>query len=690
MSPVIHIRCVCLLLVLPWTPAAWCADIPELQEIKVTAGLRQQALSTLPRSATVLGGRDLAQAGVQHLEELLPQLPSLSWAGASSRPRYFQLRGIGELEQYQGAPNPSVGFLVDEVDFSGIGMVASLFDVEQVEVLRGPQGTRFGANALAGLIKVKTRDPRDERELGAEFSAGDDDLWSAGMIAGDGFTAGAWRVAAQRSVSNGFRRNPTLGRDDTNGRDERTFRAKLALGAGGPWQALLSLSVLDFSNGYDAFALDNSLVTLSDRPGRDSQVSRALVLDLRHQQQSGTEFRSITSWSDSDMDSSFDGDWGSALSWGARGPYDFYSRNLRTRQVATQDLRWSSTAGAATGWILGAYGQRLDEDNQFAEDGRYLADSFLRLLDSHYQSDTAALYGQVEQALGQHDALILGVRGEQRRMRYADTQAERYAPRERLWGGEISYRHDFSADSAAWLSLSRGTKAGGFNLGAAVPQAHRAFGPEYLWSLQGGYRAQWRDRGISTDISGFFMRREHQQVATSVQIDPQDPLTFLYLTENAARGEAFGLEASARWQVWSPLAVSSSLSLMQSRYISYQFGERSLHGREWAHAPGWKASLSADWRHATGWAARVDLSGQDGFFHDTSHDQRQGAYVLANLRLGYEAPRWSVHAWVHNALDRRYAVRGFFFGNEPPDFAERLYVRLGDPRQLGITVRINY
>jgi len=60
----------------------------------------------------------LKQRAVEILE-LLPQVPSLSWAGASSRPRYFQLRGIGELEQYQGAPNPSVGFLVDEIDFSG-------------------------------------------------------------------------------------------------------------------------------------------------------------------------------------------------------------------------------------------------------------------------------------------------------------------------------------------------------------------------------------------------------------------------------------------------------------------------------------------------------------------------------------------------------------------------------------------
>ena len=86
-------------------------------------------------------------------------MPGLSWASGTSRPRYFQMRGIGETEQYQGAPNPSVGFLIDDIDFSGVGMPATLFDLDRVEVLRGPSGTVYGANALAGLISVRSRDP---------------------------------------------------------------------------------------------------------------------------------------------------------------------------------------------------------------------------------------------------------------------------------------------------------------------------------------------------------------------------------------------------------------------------------------------------------------------------------------------------------------------------------------------------
>ncbi|KAB0238321.1 hypothetical protein EZJ55_24520 [Microcystis aeruginosa EAWAG127a] len=85
-------------------------------------------------------------------------------------PRYFQLRGIGENDQWQGAPNPSVGFLIDGIDFSGVGMPATLFDVAQIEVLRGPQGAIHGANALAGLINLRTRAPQPDAERRIELT----------------------------------------------------------------------------------------------------------------------------------------------------------------------------------------------------------------------------------------------------------------------------------------------------------------------------------------------------------------------------------------------------------------------------------------------------------------------------------------------------------------------------------------
>jgi outer membrane receptor protein involved in Fe transport len=90
-------------------------------------------------------------------------------------------------------------------------------------------------------------------------------------------------------------------------------------------------------------------------------------------------------------------------------------------------------------------------------------------------------------------------------------------------------------------------------------------------------------------------------------------------------------------------------------------------------------------RHASGFFMRIDLTAIDDFYFDVSHDRRSQSYQLVNARVGYENDRYSLQLWARNAFDEDYAVRGFFFGNEPPDFPASLYVRRGDPRQIGVT-----
>src|SRR5687767_4985846 len=86
-----------------------------VEEVVVTATFREQTLQDVPASVTVLDSDMLSDAGRQHFQDVLSLVPNLNWAGGSSRPRYFQVRGIGEREQYEGAPNPSVGFLIDDI-----------------------------------------------------------------------------------------------------------------------------------------------------------------------------------------------------------------------------------------------------------------------------------------------------------------------------------------------------------------------------------------------------------------------------------------------------------------------------------------------------------------------------------------------------------------------------------------------
>lgn len=149
------------------------AEHDVLEEVVVTATLRQQSLVEAPVSVTVLDATTLRDAGRQHFEDVLSSVPNLSYASGTSRPRFFQIRGIGEREEWQGAPNPSIGFLIDDIDFSGMGMPATTFDVDRIEVLRGPQGLHYGANALGGLIVMRGRDPEDHFGFSTEASVGE-------------------------------------------------------------------------------------------------------------------------------------------------------------------------------------------------------------------------------------------------------------------------------------------------------------------------------------------------------------------------------------------------------------------------------------------------------------------------------------------------------------------------------------
>jgi len=216
----------------------------QLDEIIVTATLRPIPLAKLPGSVSVLTEATLRDAGQQHFEDVLALVPNLNWAGDTSRPRYFQIRGIGELQQYQGAPNPSVGLLIDDIDFSGLGTAATLFDVDHIEVLHGPQGTLYGANALAGLIYVKSAAPADTFGGRAEVDAGDYAERSYGAVITGPVAAldSAFRLAVQRYTSDGFYHNAYLGRGDADRRDELTLRGRWRYEPNDQWRVELTLS----------------------------------------------------------------------------------------------------------------------------------------------------------------------------------------------------------------------------------------------------------------------------------------------------------------------------------------------------------------------------------------------------------------------------------------------------------------
>ena len=659
-----------------------------LDEIIVTADFRNRPVRELPSSITVMSAEFIEEAAVQHFEELINVVPNLNWSGDGHRARYFQIRGVGELEQYQGAPNPSVGFLVDDIDFSGIGTIATLFDVQSIEVLRGSQGSRYGANALGGLIYVQSTAPSANSSGRLEMTVADDDAVSIGAAFGgalnDSQTA-TFRSSAHKYESNGFLDNSYLNRKDTNARDELALKTRFRFAPTAAFEANLVLMYSNIDNGYDAFSLDNTYTMLSDNPGKDAQESFGASLRFDWTYPGELALTSITALANSDIDFAYDADWGNDDSWDPV-TYDYVSDNDRERDSLSQEFRLSSNR-----WLLGAYASKLEETLLTLHTGNYYdpfydwADSLFYPFGSDYEAINASLFGQYDYDFTEVTRLSAALRFEHRDSDYSDTDGLSASQSDSMWGGELSISHDMNDGFTAFARISKGYKAGGFNLGVVDPDI-REFEAEELWTIEAGIKSVLFDNNLYFNASVFRSRRVDQQVRTSFQLLAGNPTSFGFATINVDEGVSSGVEADIRWYPNDRWELYANIGLLDATLGDFPASRPGPSGREQAHAPQYTLAGGVVFRHPFGVFARLDATARDAFYYDVSHDQRSESYELVNTRVGFEGESWTVSLWARNLLDEPYAVRGFYFGNEPPDFPDTLYTRSGDPRQIGITV----
>ncbi|WP_172587794.1 TonB-dependent receptor [Shewanella xiamenensis] len=684
----------------------------DMEIMVVTADFRSASLEKMPSSITVIDAQQIQDESAQHFEDVMNSIANFNWSGGSSRPKYFQIRGVGEQEQYQGAPNSSVGYIVDDIDLSGIGMVSSMYDLQQVEVLRGPQGTRYGANALAGLIYLKSNDPTDVFEHGAEVSLGNDDLqtfsgFSSGPLSDSGKLL--YRVALQQHQQNGYRDNIYLNKEDTNGRDEFTGRAKLRWYATDDLQLDLTLLHADFDNGYDVWSLTNDPTnTLSDQPGVDSQRTTGAGFKATYSGAEQFELTSLTSFANTDHHYSYDGDWANSEYWASKQceeggnvspcQYDYFWDKTGQRKTLSQEFRLSSTDqgrifAGSTDWLLGVYAMNLKEDNQLYSEYNTWPDE---VLDSEYEATNYAVFGQLDTDLGADYALSMGLRVERRNSHYSDTNNDNFDPSETMWGGHIALSKVLNESHNVYARVARGYKAGGFNMTLPVElNDKKEFDTETLYNYEIGLKSHWFEGLIDTNLALFYMDRQDQQVAASQQ-DPNKPQRFILYTENAGSSNNYGAELDATWYATDNLQFYSSLGWLQTAYGNYQYQDKygtdvDLTGRDLAHSPHLTYSLGGTYRANSGWFANLNMSGKSEFYYSDSNDSRSEPYTVVNARLGYEASAWSAYLWGRNLFDEEYGVRGFYFGNEPDNgWAEKQYIRYGDPRQIGVTLNVKF
>ena len=699
---------------LPSAPGA-AGAVVSLEEIVVTATLRAAPAIEVPASVTILSQQVLRDAGQQSLQDVLGLIPNLNWAGDTSRPRYFQLRGIGELEQYQGAPNPSVGFLIDDIDFSGLGTAGTLYDISQVDVLRGPQATRYGANALAGLIYLRSAEPTTALSGRVDLEGGDYNTKSYGAVLSGPVESldSGFRLAVQRYATDGYYHNLYLNRYDTNRRDELTLRGKWTYSPSERLHVDLTALHVQIDNGYDAFAIDNSRNTQSDNPSVDSQHSTGVSLRIHYLPGDDFGLTFIATYAKTLVKYGFDSDWGNPILWAPfTDLYNYTELQYRDRTTKSAEIRLGSEGQSGFAWLVGAYANQLNEslndtylgayDDVVYGSGLSRSDT---VINSAYRARNGALFGELDGDLASNLRWSVGVRGERWTADYHGTTTDIIGgtvtpaalnPSNNLWGGHASLTYKLETEQALYAQVARGYKAGGFNTSLGLLPNQLLFNPESDVNWEIGYKADLLEHRLKVNADVFYLNRRDAQIKTSFQSVPSNPNTFVFYTGNAARGHDYGLESDADWRVNQAVTLGGSLGLLRTYFED--FVQQGASGstllsvsRELANAPHWQAALNATVRDPRGAFARVDVTGMGSFYFDLPpNSTRSHAYGLLNAKLGWEQERWAAYLWGRNLLNKNYAVRGFFFGDEPPDFNNKLYVQLGDPRTWGASVTVKF
>ena len=668
-----------------------------LEPIVITGELWESELQAVTASVSVTEAEQLNLNGVQHFEDIVNTIPNVTWTGGSSRPRYIQIRGIGENSQFEGeTPDSAVRFLIDDLDLTGVGTVGNLFDIRQVEVLRGPQAGAFGANAAGGLIRIVSNNPTPYWTGQVKSTIGNDDLVEAGIALGGPILENdpqqlTFRFSVHDLAQNGFRKNRTLDREDTNERDELSSRLKVRWRASEDLQLDGSFFYADFDNGYDEFTLNNARTsTFSDEPGRDEQETFGTSLKATYSGLDKANITYITNYIETDSLYSFDGDWTDEDEASSLFGSSFLEIN-RDRQVYRQDLRFDSAddkdaLGFIDRWTTGIYHEHLEENTVTTGFGDF---------ETNYDSETLSLYGQGTHLLGERTRITLGLRVE-----YFDLKTENVDGFRQdvdfddwLLGGKLTLEHDWSENQMTFASVTRGYKAGGANIYPflEVPPFPEEYETEDLWNYEIGLRSTLLDDKLRSRITLFFLDRDNAQLRDS----EGEGIGFTYFTTNGEGAQHYGLEAETIYYFDENWSLTTALGLLETNRDSYEIKTDSdvnaapefIRSRDLANAPSYTYTVRLNYLPYRGFFAGSEIVGRDAYFESNSHREKRDAYVVFNSSIGYLWEQWTLTLWAKNIFDEEYAERVFFFDN---GYGEQRYEAPAAPRTFGVTANYSW
>ncbi|MDO6548948.1 TonB-dependent receptor [Pseudoalteromonas carrageenovora] len=671
------------------------ADDSDLERIVVTGDFQRESIQTLSASASLFSESEINQRGANYLDEMLGSTANVNFTSGASRGRYIQIRGVGLRSQFVDPINPSVGLVIDGINYSGLGGSSLLFDIDQVEIYRGPQGTRFGADGMAGMIQMESAQATADPSLKLQVGMGTYNSREAGLAASTGLTDDtSARVSYFRRKSDGYVDNLYLN-DETQQQDEQVARFKLNSQLTEHLNTELNLHYIDINNGYDAFTLDNSRNSVADEPGQDNQQSYAIGINNTYTGFDAFDVNLNLSAIDTELLYSFDEDWvcndpsEPQLCAAGLHPWGYSSTDIYTRDRDDQsvNLQFNSKTG---NWVAGVYYQNRDVDLE--REYTWLASPFA----STYETSNVAVYGQLATPIGPKTTLITGLRVEQYQGDYTDSNGFIEDTDDVMVGGKVALEYQVIDRTMIYASITRGYKAGGINsealakakdeglnLSADFFQQHTSFDPEYLWSGEFGVKGSSLDDKFTLRLAAFYMHRDNIQLK-AWQVENQQ---FTGYVDNASSGSNYGLEIEGSYQLTEDLFLTGSAGYLNTEIDDFvtQSG-LNQDGREQAQSPKYQYAFSARYNFTNELYGMIGVEGKDDYYFSDSHNSQAPSSNLVNLSFGYEADMWAVRAWARNVFDETVPTRGFEFGNDPLDgYATHTYVQLGEPRVAGVT-----
>lgn len=696
------------MLALLWLPAAWSqtADqkaesnggVYELPEVVVTAEKMEQNIQNVPISIANFSAEQIEDAAITSIAGVSDEVPNLhivDWG--SRRDAYVYIRGIGSSRQQDSA----VGLYIDDVPLINVGtFLTELAEIERIEVLRGPQGTLYGRNTLAGVINIVTKKLTNERKCSATVAFGDYGLQDyriahRGPIIRDKLFVG---LSLVKSTRDGYSEDDLLG-IDTDGRDSSSGRFNLHWTPDDRLDALFSI---DAEMDRDGAIPLTDLTQVRQNPhhvshNREGFQDRDLYgpsIRLKYNT-THASLTSITAWRKWNQESGMDQDF---------SPADVLISDWAEDQTQlTQEIRLTSPDSSALRWLLGAFyfSDNFDDDvvieygaNAAELLGSPIPGGYQNHKYSAYKNKGYALFGSMTYTIKDRLDLTAGLRQdhEAKELDYEeyDFLGMVTPGSEKNFGHEedfneliprVAVGYHMSSDLMSYVSATKGYKSGGFN--SVSNSTDAVYSPEHSWNYEFGAKSSWLRRTLNLRLATFYIKWDNQQI---VQFLPPNQT----IIRNAGKSHSAGAELEASFYPLRELQLTSGFGYVDAVFDEYADPVLGINhdDNKIPVAPKYNMNLAAQYRREIhrkiNLFTRIELQGVGDFYWDPANTLEEKAYQLVNIRLGVEGKHWGVNLWARNVLNEEYAAIALQTQGFPA------WGQAGDPRTFGARISARF